>query len=443
MDKTYKTYNKTYYLPNCDIRLKLKYLADNLGTFEFNFDCISLGEIESGYEDDDLLTFYPNVLKLAFTDVRRYNYEQLRLVLESYPSLNNYEVTQLELWYNKKNETPIRKFIGFIDKKSLRYSEKERILEFDVLDNNQQLKYLTIDDLNGERSSVPYYIYSIFKKIYPDLNYNPTNDINVFKDINFNGIYWKHNWEFESYLTHVIKDFITGYEDIQFYQIWNNPLFNKDNYANLLKAIANQFGMTIGCEEPNKIYAYKRFVSQSFILWNAIDLTSYLINNYTKELWLPNIICVRNSFPTYNSGTQTVRAGTYIPNKHDISKPTNLDTLLEIQTDMTTNINYSSWMYMSVNTGTGYEVIQYLTDPDINVRGRLEDVIAHLYLNGRAKSKDKYEFELYGINYTMADYYTIQQEGFTKKALRPLVLKKDLIGNKTKMTALEIGFNIT
>lgn len=439
MSHTYKIFDKTYTVGNNQIRLYFKYIADYLGDFSFDLNCISIGEIESGYEDDDQLTFYPNVLKLQFTDVGRYNYEYLRQVLESYPDSTNIDTTEFKVFYNSE-----LMFIGSVDKMSLRYSEKERILEFDLVDISQELKNLTIDNLTGnaERNSLPNYIYLVYKNIYPNLIYNTTTDINAFKSPDFtSGIYWKHNWIFESYLTHTLKDFQTSYEDIQFYQLWNNPIFAKDNYAELLKALAMQFGMVIGSETPNKVYAYKRFVTTSFATSNAINITPYLINDYTKELWLPNVLTVRNTFPTYNSGTKTVIAGNNsIWNVHDPTQPANKEALLEISTDMTTNVDYGSWMYMRVNTGTGYEVIEYILEPDFDsTRARLEDTIANLYFHARQRSKDKYEFELYGLNYSMADYYKIQQSGYSLKILRPMIIKKDLINQKTKITALEIS----
>lgn len=443
MPLLWKYFNKTYHLAHGDIRIYFRYNAEFLGNFEFDLDCISIGEIESGYEDDDQLTFYPNILKLAFADVNRYNYEYLKQILDSYPDLTNWETTVFELYYNKKGGIPKRMFLGSVDKKTLRYSEKERILEFEVVDISQILKNLTIDNLTGGANSLPYYIHSAYKNIFPDLNYNLTTDINTFKGASFSGIYWKHNWKFESYSTHVIKDFITGYEDINFYQIWDNPLFKKNNYAELLKALAKQFGMVIGCEEPNKIYAYKRFVTPAFAEAQAIDVLPYLLDDFTKEVWLPNILAVRNTYPTYNSGEKKVIAGDFRPNSHDSSKPDNLDSVLEISTDLTTNVAYSSWLYMKVLTGTGYEVIQYVTEPDLNnYRETIENVIANLYFFARQRSKDKYEFTLYDINYSMADYYKIKQDGYSQKILRPFVIKKDLVKNTTKMTALEIGLNL-
>lgn len=435
MSHTYKIFDKTYTVGNNQIRLYLKYIADFLGTFEFDLNCISIGEIESGYEDDDQLTFYPNVLKLQFTDVARYNYEYLRQVLESYPDSTNIDTTEFQLFYNGE-----LMFIGSIDKRSLKYYEKDRILEFEVVDISQELKNLTIDDLTGNANSLPNYIYLVYKNIYPDLIYNTTNDINAFKSPDFtSGIYWKHNWIFESYLTHTLKDFQTSYEDIQFYQIWDNPIFDKDNYAELLKALAMQFGMVIGSEIPNKVYAYKRFVTTAYANSNAIDITNYLIDDYSKELWLPNVLTVRNTFPTYNSGTQTVIAGNNsIWNTHDPTQPSNKEALLEISTDMTTNVNYSSWMYMKL--GSNYEVIEYIIEPDFDSRrSRLEDTIAYLYHRARQRSKDKYEFKVYGLNYSMADYYKVQQSGYGLKILRPMVIKKDLINQSTKITALEIS----
>jgi len=443
MPHTYKIFDKTYNINNSQIRLYFKYLADYIGSFEFDLKCISLGEIESGYEDDDQLTFYPNVLRLGFIDTARSNYEYLRQICESYPDLQSWEVTQFELWYNETGELAKRVMLGSVDKMSLRYTESTKTLEFEVVDISQELKGLTVDNLTGGASSLPYYIHTIYKNIFPELPYNLTTDINLFKDPSFRGIYWKHNWKFESYSTHVIKDFATNYEDIKFYQTWDNPLFHKNNYAELLKALAMQFGMVIGCEEPGKIYAYKRFVTSTFAESQAINILPFLLDDYTKELWLPNILAVRNSYPTYNSGDKQVIVGDYRANLFDSSKPKNLDSLLEISTDLTTTTAYSSWLYMLVNTGTGFETIEYCIEPDLyNYRQPIEYVIANLYLYARQRSKDKYGFQLRGVNYSMADYYKIKQDGYSTKILRPMTLRKDYVNKKTKLTALEIGLNV-
>lgn len=460
MAHTYKIFDKTYNLKNCDIRLHFKYIADYLGNFEFNLNCISIGEIESGYEDDDQLTFYPNVLKLAFTDVNRYNYEYLRQVLESYPDTTNWETTMFELHYNKKGNVSKRMFLGSVDKKTLKYSEKERTLEFDVVDIMQDLKNITCDYIDTGNNNwasfyntLPRYIYTAYKQIYPDLEYNITNDIDVFKQPNFSGIYLKHNWSFQKYDNppgNTWHNLGTNWEDIFIvtpgYHV-HDYLFRKDNYANMLKAIALQFGMTIGCEEPNKIYAYKRFVSNSFAESKAIDILPYLINNYTKELWLPNVICVQNTFsyadPNSNTPLQdTLRVGDWRPNSADSSKPKNLEQIYSITTDANSGSRQRSDTFIYIthpSHNPPYIASCSVYDPDINETSYMEWILAFLYQKARQRSRDKYEFELYGIDYSMADYYKIKQDGYSQKILRPMTLKKDLINNTTKLTALEMG----
>jgi hypothetical protein len=464
MSHIYKTFDKTYSTKNWDLRLKFKYIADYLGNFEFDLKCISVGEIESGYEDDDLLTFYPNVLKLGFTDVNRYNYEYLRQVCESYPDLENWEVTQFELWYNNKYETSKRMFLGTVDKKTLRYTDKSRTLEFDIIDIMQNLKNLTCDTISTESgfgqlyNPVCRYIYTAFHAIYSDLNYTITNDINTFKQPDFKGIYFKHNWKFQKFGTNDWYDFETDHDLINIQNPARNHAelyletypFKKENYAEMLKAIAFQFGMSIGCEEPNKIFAYKRFVSREFAESQAIDILPYLLNDYTKELWLPNVICVENVFTWAepwsggDGGTETIHAGTWRPNESDSTKPKNTDSVYTITTDISSGSRSADESYIWLHTlhpNHLYEVITQIRDDDINMTSYLEYIIAYLYLKARERSKDKYEFELKGTDYSMADYYKIKQDGYSTKILRPMTLKKDLINKKTKLTALEIGMN--
>jgi len=445
----YKIFDKTYDLKYCDLRLIFKYNAEYLGNFEFDLNCISIGELESGYEDDDQLTFYPNVLKLGFEDVNRWNYEYLKQVIESYPDYENYEVTQFELWYNKKGEQSRKVFLGSVDGQSLKYTERKRILEFDLVDITQSLKTKTTD-LTGvggtDKWAFPYYIHTIYKSIFPDLNYNVTNDINVFKQPNYKGIYFKHNWVFKGDVSGALKSFENPEQWNDIWFLGNTILNDLNNYSTMtdvLKAIAQQFGLVIGCEEPNKIHVLKRFVKPSWAESIAIDIKNYLINDYTKEIWLKNVIAVRNSI-TYQGqgGSPPVTVGDYRPNPNDSTKPKNLDTLLEVTTPFATGNIYGIIYFPNPNMPYGIETADICFDRDINMQSYIEWVIAELYLKAREVARDKFEFELMGTDYSMADYYKLHQEGTPLKIMRPLTIKKDLIKNKTKITALEIGLNV-
>lgn len=458
--KTYRTFDKTYDLGYAEVRLTFEYIANFLGNFEFNLNCLSLGQIESGYEDDDLLTFYPNVMHLQFTDIDRYNYEYLRQVVESYPDLTNPEVTLFEVWFNVKGDLPKRMFLGSVDKRTMKYTEMSRILEFDLVDVTQDLKVTTCDYIYPDPPNwasfynpILRYIYTAYSQVFPDLLYNVTTDIETFKSEDFNGIYFQHNWEFKKFGGNFpFIPWISNWDDIAVMTNGSHPetyVFKKDNYAEMLKAIALQFGMSIGCEEPGKIYAFKRFVSTAWALDKTIDILPYLVNDYTKELWLPNLICVQNTFtytpiglgwPSYY--TSVARMGDWRPNSSDPNKPENLDQVLEIETDTNSGSRMSSdtSLYLRDNgSSTGWSPMCEVKDPDIGFTNYLEYVIAGLYQRARERSKDKYEFEVYGIDWSMADYLKLQQDGFAMKVMRPMVIKKDLLNNKSYITALEIG----
>lgn len=455
MPLLWKYFNKTYHLAHCDIRIWLRYNAEFLGSFEFDLDCISIGEIESGYEDDDQLTFYPNVLKLGFTDFEKSNYEYLKQVLESAPDYNFEDVSMIQLYYKGKTDyEETLMFSGYVDKNSLVYNDKQRTLEFECVDFAINLKNVTTrlfsNDWGWQWQHLFYLIGQIYESIYPNFlsQASITMDINQYKAPWFKGFYWKHNWKFASQWSEWDWGNVnmSNYSKIIFMfdpYFFSSGGFPFDTMTDLLKAIAIEFGLVIGTEYPYKVYMVKRFVKPSNVLPIAIDINNLIIGDLRKTLWLKNVICVVNN----NVATGwRVTQGQDRQNPNRLNVPQNKETHLEIQTRFGCYSGTNSFTTVQVRANPQDDrwegVFAGVQDPDLGGWFYFQDCITALYMKAREKAHSKYEFELTGINYSMADYYK-RLEGYSNmKILRPLTLKKDLIENKTQVNALEIGLNL-
>ena len=454
----YKYWNKIYNLPHGSMRFSFKYLADVLGDFKFNLEVVEMGEVESGYEDDDLLTFSPSVMRVGFIDYERYNYEYMKQVLGQYPFYEVQDVTNFEFYWTPKGESERIEFAGYIDKNSLNYDADRKIFSFDVISFAKMLKDITVSDLlDTQWESFIYVLSRIYEKVYPNFTNEAqvTNDINIFKQGYFKGIFLKHNWIYRGQFgaTQNFGD-PSNYNKIAF--LWkgmywkcgqNADEFPFDTWADALKQMCVDFAVTIGTEQPNKVYCVKRFVKASSVVAEAIDITDRIVGGYSKELWLKNIICTVNN--NYATGWRvTYGYDRQNPNRPNI--PANKETHYEINTRFgcyqnINNLSYATVRVRSNVVNSGWEdVYSGCTDTDImqsNQAYLFQHLVCALYQASREIPHDKYEFLFYGLNYSMADYYKHHPSGTPLKVLRPLVLKKNYITNRTQVTALEIGIN--
>lgn len=443
----YKEYTNSFTLRHGTIGIYFRYIADYLGNYEFNFDVLEMSELEHGYEDDDLLTFSPNILRIGILDYDKKNYGYLKQVLQSAPYYNYEDVAYFEFYYAKTGGQANKVFAGYIDKTSLNYDEEKRVTSFEVIDFAKNLRDITCKVMTGSWENLLYLIAKIYEEVYPNFVQNSyvTDNIDVYKSNYFKGIYWKHNWKFRSNFG-AIQDFgnINSYNKFAFMfdpYFYNSAQgeFPFDTMADLLKALAIEFGLVIGTEAPYKVYAVKRFVRRINVESIAVDVSEYIIGKFTKSIWLKNIICTVNN--NVATGWRVVY-GYDRQNPNRLNVPANRETHYEISTRLgcyknINNISFTTMQIYSDERNRWEPVFEGVKDVDVMTNyAPPQHVICALYQASREVIHDKYEFELFGVDFSMADYYKLDNH-----ILRPLVLKKDYIKNRTTTTALEITIN--
>lgn len=425
-------WEKTYSVAAGEVKIRIDYDL-TYSAYNLNFDVIDMGKLSYGYEDDDQLTFYPNTMKLSFDDSEKKYYDVLKLSLgeyqNSYPE-NFLKYGGVTLWLNGQV-----KFKGYIDQLTLQYDNDNRTTEFECIDVTRALRDMSVENVFGNDNyhNLPYLIYKIYKKVYPDLS-----DF-IYSDQNFeNGIYFKHDWRFEGRRTLsdiIIRDWSNNADVVQtYFNFSSTGIFGDsrpaDTYADLIKLMALQFGMVIGSVDYNKIYMVKRF---SLINNNFINLDAKLINSYKRYLHLPALVGARNK-NTWN-GTRIYTAGfVETVNSQGDLKYKNL--VKEFDTSIGSYGNQSEGG-TAIITAAGYNVFNGVRDPSLVFDGHIGETICQWVHRTRIRPKDKIECELYGIDYNMSSFYEITSPGNPTLRFRPMTIEVDLLNDMSQMTGIE------
>ncbi len=438
-----KTFDKTYRVGSNEIRVKLKY---NLiyTTHELDMDVLDMGKLEFGYEDEDQLTFYPNIMKLEFDDFERKNYYTLKFAFHSTPAGNFEDNHSGEIYYNSR-----KVFEGYIDKKTLKYDEDTMRINFEMVDYSIRLKQKSVvnnpgpQDWAGGISD----IIQIYKEVYPALDFNITQDISEYNSNSFNGMYFRHNWVFKGNGTTGVPEFNVSWGDPDGWahvHLFRQRLYEKSNYyTDLLKNYAKEFGMTIGSGGINKVYAVKRFIDPAnFSPRNITDKVTSL----NKEIWLENIVGVRN-IPENNPDPPTnIRIeGSFVTIDGYLNgKPKDADNVIDFRSLLTRNQGNNNVGAPNIRVSQGsyvQTVLNGIYDPDLAPASyrSIEDIITRYTYLTRIKPKDKYELELSGIDYYIHEYCKLEFADIPSVALRPLKVSIDLLKEVTVMQALEVG----
>jgi len=434
-----KTFDKTYRVGRNEIRVKLNY---NLiyTTHELDMDVLDVGKLEFGYEDEDQLTFYPNVLRLEFNDYERNNYHTLKFAFGETP-MGNYESNHSgELYFNGA-----KVFEGYIDKISLRYDEEKRHISFEMVDYTILLKQKTVDGAPTDWSGGVRDVILIYKQVYPALNVNVTQDLSVYASNSFNGAYFKHNWVFRGNGTIGVPSFDVSWADPEGWErvlVFRQKLYQSGTvWSEVIKSYAREFGMIIGSGGINKIYIVKRFIGSSGFSPKRID--GYL-KSFTNQVWLSNVAGVRN-IPQNNPDppTNVVIEGTFATINGTLNgAPKDKDYVIDMRTILSRTSgdqgNSSIKVYQSGNT---QEVLNGIYDPDLSPAAyrSIERIITRYTYLSRIRPRDKFELELSGVDYYMHEYYSMELEGVPSVILRPIQISLDLIKEVTTMQALEVG----
>lgn len=423
-------------------------------------DVIKDIELNYGYEDqDDLLTFYPNTVKLTFDDIDKCNYFALKNSLSNYNNTlpqNKSIYGGVEIYLNET-----RKFSGFIDPLTLDWKEYDRTVVFEAICYTSQLKDITVDrnnyiirNVNGadEIVGMNYYasmlaiLYGVYKQVWSDFEpwLYPTSVI----DYSIKGIFCKHDWNL---IGRGIYPAVTAYanwadvQDIAYTLMhYDSTRFFGTNricnsYADMIRILALQFGAIIGVEDVNKVYFIKRFGLNRN---DCIDISDNRIK-LEKSLHLNPLrgVQVTNDWQgirTFDYGDiertssgelkypeKVHQLNTYIGSYQD---PGYSGTCIEIYDPV-------SGRYLPVFGNTW--------DPEFGNEGsacHMYELVGKWTHENRRTSKEKVEVELIGTNYSMAKTYVISpdSEGLNKVYFRPMQMSKNLMKDKTKITGLEI-----
>ncbi|MBP9095512.1 MAG: hypothetical protein KBG21_02825 [Ignavibacteria bacterium] len=438
-------YTKEYKVAAGWLKFKITY---NSGFGSLNFDVVNIADLEYGYEDDDQLTFYPNVFRLEFTDFERNNYEILKLSLNTYnpPSIYYETIGKVEVILNRGLGDELL-YEGYIEPETLSYAEETRITSFDAVDKILQLKNISIPFFGDptEWHNVPSILYELYKRVFPGLQYNITSDPVVFSSSSFNGIYFDHNWKFQTYAavngaTVIWKD---APEQIYFqfgHKFWGNNYYPYNTAADLLRQFALEFGAMIGSPLKNKVYFKKRFIKRDTV--NTINITDKILGkSFQKLIALKKIQAVINS----NQFTgQKIVEGSYVANPNR-GIPDNLYEVLEMNTNLAcleapdpgSNVS----IFVDDPEYPVYAVVQKdITDVDLDDnKYTIQQLITRYTYLSRVNARDKFEMTLSGIDYNIFTHYSLTFPGIPSYVLRPLTIKKNLLNNTTQMTALEVG----
>lgn len=428
-------FDKTYNVgANNSLRVKLLYQADDV----LDMDVISSGNLEFGYEDEDELTFYPNTMSLEFDDFEKKNYLILKHAFGLTGS-NNYENNHSgEIYFNQNLV-----FSGYIDKKTLTYDDNTRRIFFELVDYSVLLRQKPVPTSPQDWAGGITDIIEIYKQVYPNLDRtNVTQDISEYTSNTFNGVYFRHNWQFRGNGSIGVPEFDVSWsapEGWKHVHIYREKIYeNSDVFSDVIKNYAREFGMSIGSGGINKLYITKRFINSA----NFPVVLLQDVKSYRREVWLNNIIGVRN-IPKNNPEppTNIVVEGLY-PTLNNQGDPVNKDDILDMQTILTRQqaLNNEGAPNIRVSQGAyAQTVLNGIIDPDLVPLAYMpiERIITRHYYLARRKPRDKYEIELNGINYRMNEYYKLELPDELPVITRPIQISIDLIRQKTEMQALE------
>jgi hypothetical protein len=453
---------KIYKVAAGELKIKITYFSTANGVLDFGV--INIGELEYGYEDEDQLTFFPNVFRMEFTDFERKNYDILKYSLDNYPAQKFEDTGRVEVFLNGSTYAI---YDGYIDQETLTYDEEKRVTSFEAVDFILNLKNITTFNMRSDPlgypypgglppklETVPYVLWRIYKNIYPDLpepmplppplfEQGITNQITKFNKKDYMGIYWKHNWKFTGHNNYTVPggfsynstsaDWSTDYFKpvFAFFKYFWEERYEMYTLADLIKQLSKEFGAVIGSTGKNKVFFIKRFPDYGGIK-EPLD-GAIIAGSLIKTLYLKKITAVKNNNELFGPTKSFV----FPENPNRPGYPKNNDDYMEIKTYFGTQPSGAldltdGWQTSIRLTHTDdniYKVGKTITDPDFDYIDNpapwtLQNLTTEYVYRSRQKSRDKYEMELNGIEYDLFKSYSILGPLNSVKALRPMVIKK-------------------
>ena len=431
----------------------------------FTMDVIKDIELNYGYEDqEDLLTFYPNTVKLTFDDFDKCNYFAFKNSVADYNnSLPAHKsiYAGIDIYLDE-----VRKFSGFIDPLTLEYKSSDRSFSFEAVCYTSQLKDITVDRNNyifinqyggdeivglNYNVSMLTILYGAYKLVWPD--FKPyLYDIS---DINYaaTGIFCKHDWQLHGQAVYPAADAYADWSHVYaqngkegifgtFMNYDSTRFFGADRvcntYADMIRILALQFGAVIGVEDYNKVYFVKRFGQNPA---NCIDVSEYLLNDFSKTIHLSPIRGVKitndwNGVRSFEYGdVEKTSAGEY---KYP-EKVLQMNTFIGSYRDGSTRGTCIE-IFDQVRS---YPVWGICWDPVFGGEGSamaIHELIGKWTRENRRNAKQRIECSLLGIDYSLAKTYLVNPDISGRNAIsfRPMQMSKNLMKNTTKITGLEL-----
>jgi hypothetical protein len=471
----FHTYNRTFYLASGNAELTINYGTDEYQSATLDFEVINIAELSYGFEDDDQLTFYPNVLTITCDDYNTYNFNVLKYATQLRPPLtkpgeiylhNNWPETNtkdLDKYYGVELKLNGRLlFKGYIDRNKIEYNYKTGELTFDCIDYtallhqvNYKLDYYQNKDPANWYSPIDY-VASVFRLIYPDLpdltapsNMPITNNANYFANTMDLGFYFRHNWLFKCgnpppYIRSWNLDIDpTGWYYVAFYMPTIKSQSN--NLAQDIRQLAHELGCVIGSDVYNKIWFYKRFMTLAELqASNPHLLTNDVVINYDRYMHLPQLRAVRN-ITKRSRLIHIIGEGNYpkVAPEPD-SQAAYSQYQLDIQTSLEPALGGGGTSGRSTfrdkQNIEGGHISNGIIDPSLPSDDAYDayKIIANWYYYSRNRNRDRIELELWGVDYWMHIIYLYWFNNHHYAYMRPMTIKKDLVNNKTAMTGIEI-----
>lgn len=466
------TYEKQYQISTGNLGIKISYWNQSADAV-LSCDLIKDIELNYGYEDqDDLLVFYPNTVKLIFDDVDKKNYYLLKSSIENPPVKvhSNYNNLPLEDLYSGGIEiylNGIIKFKGYIDPLTLTYHDSSRTLEFEGVCLTSRLKdepfgrYTCYLDTSGWAMPENAYVectrilWSIYFNVLwgifnPNKWYEPLVSWNQsFHHIselsnNVFGLFIDHDWIFKGFDNEITPKYVyANWQDLQDF-VYTEFNFDSMGYfsamkyqQDAIKQLALEFGATIGTEDFGQVYFIKRFGRDKN---NSIDLQNSLIKFDVFEHldWMKGAVIKNhwNGDRQYEYGlVERIENGEL---KYP-DKVVSYDTYIGSYFD-----SHSRGTCISVFNPQNqhmYPVFNGIRDPQIGgteTETLIYQLLGRWVASSRSKVKQRVECELYGIDYRMAYLYKLKYDNENYIYFRPMTITKNLMKNSTKLTGIEI-----
>lgn len=440
-----KVFTRDYAIASGTLTVKIFYWDTSIHNY-FNPESIGEVVLSSGYEDQDELTFYPNVLSLEFLDYEKKNYGILK------ESFNQTPVHGIDYYaYSNKHSLSLYLngsliFQGYIDKATLDYDDDTRRMKFEVVDYTATLKNMSVPHPGpGDFAGGVDDIWYNFKQVYPGLLYNVTNDLDTFLAPSFNGIYLRHNWEFSgdgnignpNFTRSLDMNYDSdGYNKIHWFRKY---LFEaSETFAEYIRRNAFELGAIIGVESYNKIFIVKRFGGYAFAAPRSLSNITY-----KKYSHLKNVIGVRTKLKRTNWFWHHGEIHTVDGTPGGAFDDSDLYLDIEVIQGRCTggegegDNGPGSYRIISKDGQYANSVLNGVLDPELNIGFNTpQKILGDWTLRSRRYMKDRFECQCPGVNYYMSAFYTIPEEPGV--VLRPLEISKSLVKDKTDMTLLEV-----